>query len=154
MLKHLILLCFISLNVFSQKKKDIITYQIKTIKEINIKDGKTIFDNISTYNKNGKIIEEQKYDSLGKLKAVFKYKYNAYNHVIEQNLYSSDNTLVEKITTLYNKYGLKTSEQHFNIKNKIIKKHLYFYNTKGLKTERKTYDSLNVLVLTKKFSYQ
>ena len=57
-------------NLFAQSKKEIRKYKIKTVAISETKDGKTLYDSKTTYDKNGEISEEISYNKEGNIKTI------------------------------------------------------------------------------------
>lgn len=148
-----ILLFFVSISGYAQKKKDLKKLGIKTIEVSENNGGKTFFDSKTTYDKNGEIIEDWNYDKQGNLKSILKIKYNNDSDPIEEQEFDGAKNLIEKRIFKYDLMGQKTEETFYDGSGKLIKKHIITYLNNGLKTEKKIYDGNNVLKSTKKYIY-
>jgi len=147
------LLSLCCLGSFAQKKKDIKKYGIKSVTSTQTQGTKTIKDSQLTYNSNGQLVMEIKYDEEGALLSTTKYKYNFEDEVIDETEYDEKNILKEKRTMKYNTLSQKTEELVTDKEGKQIKKFMYTYDAKGLRTEKKIYDAKNTLMITKKIVY-
>jgi hypothetical protein len=155
MTKYPIILLLLSMNIFcfSQKKKEIKNFGIKTIKITETKNEKILNDETTIYNDKGEVAEEINYDKQGVLKSTVKYKYNLKGNVTEETEYDDKNMIKEIKQFKYDKFNRKTEELVTDKNNRILKKITYSFNNNGFKTERKTFDSLNNLISTKNYSY-
>lgn len=149
-----IVLTFLSLMAFAQKKKEIKKLGIKTVVSKDYVGNAVLNDSKTIYNKNGKVTEEIKYDSLGNLKSSIRYKYNGNDDVVMETYFNADNKITSIKKYKYDAQQLKTEEELVDRDNRLIKKHIYSYNKNNLKTERRTYDAKNTLIATKKYSYE
>lgn len=147
------ILSFGSLISIAQKKKEIKKYGIKTVTSTKSQGGKILKDEKLTYNSNGLLTEEVKYDEAGELVSVTRYKYNAEGDVTEEAEYNGKIILVEKRSMKYNVLSQKKEELITDKAGKQIKKFVYTYDSKGLRSEKKTFDANNTLVITKKIVY-
>ena len=71
-----LLLSLISYISFSQSKTTLSKNKVKGATEIEIKNNISIAQTKEFYDANGEIIEEYKFDKIGKLKSVHKYTRN------------------------------------------------------------------------------
>jgi hypothetical protein len=149
----LILFTLMQVMVFSQKKKELKKYGIKTLVVSETSAGKTILDSKVVYNASGFIIEETNYNKEGILKSTTKFKYNKNGDVIEEIEYDEKGILREKRLLKYNGLNEKIEELVLDASEKQLKKIVFTYDVRGFKTEKKVYDANNQLVSTKKMIY-
>lgn len=151
------LFCFLSFMCISlcytQSKKEVKKFKIKTVNTTETDSLKTINDYNVVYDNNGEVIQETTYNKDGTFKATHKYKYNSKGDEIEEFEYDSTNVLKEKKTTKYNALGDKSEELFFDKDQKLFKKNIFAYDGKGLKTIRKTFNGAGKLLITKKYTY-
>jgi YD repeat-containing protein len=150
-----------SLSVFSQSKKDLKNNKVQsetsfvTINE----NGKEITykDSYTTYDKEGRVVEETDYYKDGTIKQKKTNKYDSQKNKIEETSYDAKDPAkgesYTKTTFFYNKNNDKIGEIEYDAKGKIIKQSLIKYGNRGLKSERLTYSADKVLISTKKFTY-
>jgi hypothetical protein len=144
----------ISLLTYSQKKKEIKKYRIRSITTTDIENGKTLNDSKTIFDANGEVVEEINYDNKdGSLKSHHKYKVNSEGDITEDAEYDKAG-LKEKKIYKYNSLGEKTEELIYDKNEKLQKRHVYTYDSKGLKTERKTFDGANAVISVKKYTYE
>lgn len=167
-LSFLLILTLWAHTSFAQKKKEMKKNGIKTltITEVYANYGteelplpteeqpntKTLLAEKNFFDREGRVTEKWNYTE-GVLKSVTRYKYNSENEVTEETAYDDKNVLQEKQSIKYNAKGQKIEELVTDKAGKQLKKHIYSYAANGLKTERKTYNATNILVLTKKYTY-
>ena len=79
MKKQFILFFLIALTTlsYSQKKKEVKKYHIKSVTSTDTENGKTVTDSKTVFGTNGEPIEEVNYDKTGLIKSTIKYKYNS-----------------------------------------------------------------------------
>ena len=148
-LNYLVFLLFLFHDgVFAQKKKEIKKQGIKNVVVTQTKEGKTIFDNKTFFDNEGRVSEEINYDSLGQFKSRVKYTRNIKGDVIEELLLDPNGKTLQRNIFKYNKFQQKTEELVYNAENALLLKHSYFYDKTGLKTERKTFSGKGALVST------
>ena len=73
---------FAAFQVFAQGKKDIKKYNIKAVTITKNEDGKSLTEEKSVYDKNGRLIELTDYNKDGQIKTIHKYKYNKSGDII------------------------------------------------------------------------
>lgn len=144
-----------SATVFSQKKKDIKKYGIKSVTEttastVNGKEG-TTKDAYKAFDKNGNIIESIDYYNDGTIKRKETAKFDKYGNKLEEIIYepakrktdapapSADKNI--KHVTKYNSNNDKTEETEYDASGKVMKKEAYSYNTNGDKVIEITLDT-------------
>ena len=137
----------------AQKKKEIKKYRIKTATSTKTLGNKQLKDEKLTFNADGLLTEEIKYNEVGEFVSVTRYKYNAEAEVTEESEFDENNVLIEKRTTKYNLLSQKIEERVTDKNGKQVKRFTYAYDAKGLRTEKKTYDGKNNLSVTKKIVY-
>ena len=140
---------------FSQSKKEIKEYQIKSTTEIVSEKGVTAphKDSYTAFDKNGNITEFTEFNKDGTVKTKQTVKYNSFKNKTEEVDYEG-NSIVRKRTYSYNADGEKEVELTYDGKGKIIKKEIFKYNNKGLRSEKKVYDASNTLLETHLYTYQ
>lgn len=132
-MKYLVFLLLLSSQtiIYSQSKKKIVKYQLKskTEKVADYEDGngKFLLDEVHVYDKRGNTIQETTYDKDGKLKSDIKYFFDANNQKIKEERYNAKNKLVKTIVYTYNEKGLKATKKVFNGKGKLLKEKTYTY---------------------------
>jgi|ERR1035437_3820722 hypothetical protein len=145
-------------EVFSQKKKEIKLNKIKTttesITETNAGKEVTYKDTYSSFDKNGNILEEIKYNSDGTIKKKTVTKYDNFKNKIEETEYDGNGNVVKKQQCAYNSKGDKILEEEYDGNNKLTQKTVYIINSKGLRVEKRVYDSNNVLKKSYKITYE
>jgi hypothetical protein len=149
-----LLLSLISYISFSQSKTTLSKNKVKGATEIEIKNNISIAQTKEFYDTNGEIIEEHKFDKIGKLKSVHKYTRNKTGDVTEENIYDSKSKLKERRAVKHNQAGQKLEESFYDSKNLLTKVTKYFYDEKGLKIEKKTFDAKGNLKKVNKYTYQ
>ena len=94
------------------------------------------------YNEKGNKIEENYYNSNGRLYSKTTYKYDEKGNMIEDNFYDSDDgSLIYKNTYKYDEKGNKIEEYHYDEDGKFNYKYTYKYDEKGNNIEKNNYDS-------------
>ena len=93
-------------------------------------------------NEKGNKIEENYYNSNGRLYSKTTYKYDEKGNMIEDNFYDSDDgSLIYKNTYKYDEKGNKIEEYHYDEDGKFNYKNTYKYDEKGNNIEKNNYDS-------------
>jgi uncharacterized protein YjhX (UPF0386 family) len=153
---NLILVLFLIIPVFSfsQSKAILAKNKVKGVTETEVKNGISISESKEFYDANGELIEEHKFDKVGKVKSIHKFTRNKVGDIIEELTYDSKSKLKEKRVVKHNDAGQKLEESFFDGKNALTKVAKYFYDTKGLKVEKKTFDAKGNLKKVNKYSYQ
>lgn len=128
-LTALFFLSVILFGINAQDKKEIREKNIKTItvyEEKVEKNKKEIVESVTTYDKNGNELELIEYNSEGKFKKHFKWKYNSDFQKIKEIELDESGDIIE--TTEY-KYqnGLKSERTVFNGKGEVLEKKRYVY---------------------------
>ncbi|MEI6524024.1 MAG: hypothetical protein WCO37_11075 [Bacteroidota bacterium] len=149
-----LLLSLISYISFSQSKTTLSKNKVKGATEIEIKNNISIAQTKEFFDANGEIIEDHKFDKIGKLKSVHKYTRNKTGDVTEENIYDSKSKLKERRAVKHNQAGQKLEESFYDSKNLLTKVTKYFYDDKGLKIEKKTFDAKGNLKKVNKYTYQ
>jgi hypothetical protein len=149
-----LLLSLISYISFSQSKTTLSKNKVKGATEIEIKNNISIAQTKEFYDANGEMIEEHKFDKIGKLKSVHKYTRNKTGDVTEENIYDSKSKLKERRAVKHNQAGQKLEESFYDSKNLLTKVTKYFYDDIGLKIEKKTFDAKGNLKKVNKYTYQ
>ena len=157
------MLCLVSCNQ-SEKKNDLTEENLKgKVKSITentyeavdkfgqIEKGDVLVDSSAVYtddghfkiyNEKGNKIEENYYNSNGRLYSKTTYKYDEKGNMIEDNFYDSDDgSLIYKNTYKYDEKGNKIEEYHYDEDGKFNYKYTYKYNEKGNMIEKNNYDS-------------
>ena len=156
-------LCLVSCNQ-SEKKNDLTEENLKgKVKSITentyeavdkfgqIEKGDILVDSSAVYtddghfkiyNEKGNKIEENYYNSNGRLYSKTTYKYDEKGNMIEDNFYDSDDgSLIYKNTYKYDEKGNKIEEYHYDEDGKFNYKNTYKYDEKGNNIEKNNYDS-------------
>ena len=156
-------LCLVSCNQ-SEKKNDLTEENLKgKVKSITentyeavdkfgqIEKGDVLVDSSAVYtddghfkiyNEKGNKIEENYYNSNGRLYSKTTYKYDEKGNMIEDNFYDSDDgSLIYKNTYKYDEKGNKIEEYHYDEDGKFNYKYTYKYDEKGNNIEKNNYDS-------------
>ena len=157
------MLCLVSCNQ-SEKKNDLTEENLKgKVKSITentyeavekfgqIEKGDVLVDSSAVYtddghfkiyNEKGNKIEENYYNSNGRLYSKTTYKYDEKGNMIEDNFYdSNDGSLIYKNTYKYDEKGNKIEEYHYDEDGKFNYKYTYKYDEKGNNIEKNNYDS-------------
>lgn len=124
----LLLLLFVPIVSFAQKKSEIKDLNIISVKvvETDFEEGKTVTESETKYDSEGRIIEEKEYDSDGKLTSHKKYEYDDHGNKKKEIHYKTNNKVLKTIEYKY-KDGLKT-ERTVRLpdgKIKAVKKYIY-----------------------------
>ena len=156
-------LCLVSCNQ-SEKKNDLTEENLKgKVKSITentyeavekfgqIEKGDVLVDSSAVYtddgrfkiyNEKGNKIEENYYNSNGRLYSKTTYKYDEKGNMIEDNFYDSDDgSLIYKNTYKYDEKGNIIEEYHYDEDGKFNYKNTYKYDEKGNIIEENHYDS-------------
>ena len=168
------MLCLVSCNQ-SEKKNDLTEENLKgKVKSITentyeavdkfgqIEKGNILVDSSAVYtddghfkiyNEKGNKIEENYYNSNGRLYSKTTYKYDEKGNNIEDNFYDSDDgSLIYKNTYKYDEKGNKIEEYHYDEDGKFNYKYTYKYDEKGNNIEKNNYDSNSRL--DSKYTYE
>lgn len=178
---QLLLIFLLILNVsFSQSRKKIRKYKIKSVSEIVIDSTKQEFrESLYKFDKNGNVIFEEEFSKKKKFKLKNEYVFDKKNRLTEQIIYNEKGVITQIINTTYaldlpiyisifdkdrklisiteNKYdgfGDKIQEITKDSQGKIVLSVEYSYNEKGLKISKKTFNASNVLIEEKKYTYE
>ena len=155
-------LCLVSCNQ-SEKKNDLTEENLKgKVKSITentyeavdklgqIEKGDVLVDSSAVYtddgrfkiyNEKGNKIEENYYNSNGRLIYKNTYKYDEKGNKIEENYYNSNGRLYSKTTYKYDEKGNKIEDYHYDEDGKFNYKYTYKYDEKGNIIEENHYDS-------------
>ena len=122
----ILFLALLSVNVFSQSKKEVKKFKIKsstTIVSESI-DGKekTRTDSYQKFDNSGNVLEEIEYNKDGSFKKKESHKYNKNNDNIEDVIYDEKGNVQKKTMTEYNMNKDKTSETVYDGNGKFIEK--------------------------------
>ena len=100
------------------------------IKEWNtdVKSGKKVLDHITTYNPEGKKIEEIEYGSEGQ-KWRKRFEYGADGKVSRESVYDERNRLQTVKKFEYNEFGRKKTQYNYNGKGKLVSMKVFEYIT-------------------------
>lgn len=171
-----ILISFSDLNLIAQSKDDSLTVKIKMIKEVSykvekgkLKNREGLFtSNIDIYkvfDKNGKVIENRRYNpdgsiyektiyernkkgdaikavkknSSNKLKSYWTYEYDSNNNIIKVNTYNSENNLIRIQSNKYDNKRHIVEMLLITPGKGISWKYIYNYNVKGEKIKQFRY---------------
>ena len=102
------------------------------IKEWNTdpRSGKKVLDRITTYNADGKKIEEIEYSSEGqKWRKRFEYAPGAEGKCIKESVYDERNRLNTVKKYEYNEFGRKKTQYNYNAKGKLLTVKVFEYIT-------------------------
>ena len=119
-------------NSFSQSKKDVRKYGIKSVTEMmtEIDNGKevTFKSSFTSFDKNG--------------------------FVAKKTDYHRDGTVKKEVTSKYDGYGNKIEDLECDGSRSPVSRQVFTYDKKALKAERREYNGSRVLVSIKKYQYQ
>jgi hypothetical protein len=93
------------------------------------------------YDEKGNCIEENKYNSDGRLDSKYIYRYDEKGNQTEMNSYNSDGSLDRKYTYRYDEKGNRTEMNRHNSEGNLEYKTTWKYNEKGNITEESGYNS-------------
>ena len=115
-------------NTIGQKinKKNLV------IKEWNTdpRSGKKVLDHVTTYDADGKKIEEIEYNSEGqKWRKRFEYAPGAEGKCIKESVYNERNRLESVKKYEYNEFGRKKTQYNYNAKGKLMTVKVFEYIT-------------------------
>ena len=105
-------------------KKNLVIKEWKT----EMKSNARMLDHVTTYNADGKKIEEIEYNSEGQ-KWRKRYEYDAAGKQIKELVYDERNKLVNMKKSEYNEFGRKKVTYTYNAKGKLTATKLYEYLT-------------------------
>ena len=116
-----IILCIASLVGYAQSaptinKKNLVIEEWNQ----NPRGNSEMLDHKTTYNADGKKLEEIEYDSDGKKKWTKRYEYDAAGKVSRELIYDSYNRLNSYKKFEYNEFGRKKVQYTYNAKDKLI----------------------------------
>ena len=154
-------LCLVSCNQ-SEKKNDLTEENLKgKVKSITentyeavdkfgqIEKGDVLVDSSAVYtddgrfkiyNEKGNKIEENYYNSNGRLYSKTTYKYDEKGNMIEDNFYDSDDgSLIYKNTYKYDEKGNIIEENHYDSNGRLDSKYTYEYDKNNNWTQRIEY---------------
>ena len=99
------------------------------IKEWNtdVRSNRKVLDQVTTYNSDGKKIDELEYGSDGRQKWRKHYEYGADGKVNKEMLYDENNRLVNYKKIEYNEFGRKKVQYTYNPKGKLVSIKIYEY---------------------------
>ena len=102
------------------------------IKEWNTdpRRGKKVLDRVTTYNADGKKIEEIEYGSEGqKWRKRFEYAPGAEGKCVKESVYDERNRLNTVKKYEYNEFGRKKTQYNYNAKGKLLTVKVFEYIT-------------------------
>ncbi len=102
------------------------------IKEWNTdpRSGKKVLDHITTYDADGKKIEEIEYNSEGqKWRKRFEYAPGAEGKCVKESVYNERNRLETVKKYEYNEFGRKKTQYNYNAKGKLLTIKVFEYIT-------------------------
>lgn len=105
-------------------KKNLVIKEWKTDVKTNVR----VLDHVTTYNADGKKIEEIEYGSDGQ-KWRKRYEYDESGKQIKELVYDERNKLVNMKKSEYNEYGRKKLTYTYNAKGKLTATKVYEYIT-------------------------
>ena len=103
-------------------KKNLIIKEWKT----DVKSNARILDHVTTYNAEGKKIEEIEYNGDGQ-KWRKRYEYDAAGKQVKELVYDERNKLVNMKKNEYNEFGRKKATYTYNAKGKLTSTKQYEY---------------------------
>ena len=115
-------------NTSAQKinKKNLVIKEWNT----DAKSGKKVLDHVTTYNPDGKKIEEIEYGSGGqKWRKRFEYAPGAEGKCIKESVYDERNRLNTVKKYEYNEFGRKKVQYNYNAKGKLLTVKVFEYIT-------------------------
>ena len=86
----------------------------------NAKGTSSILDHETTFNADGRKIEEKEFDNDGKMKWRKRYEYDAAGKVSKELVYDGKNHLQNYKTFEFNEFGRKKVQYTYNPKGKLI----------------------------------
>ncbi|MDQ3049540.1 MAG: hypothetical protein M3Q95_01510 [Bacteroidota bacterium] len=179
----LALLFIVQSDVFSQSKKDIKKYNIKstTVTVVDLAGGKEVshIETVEKYDKDGNVTEDLEYNKNGTFRKNEIRTYNKAGEITYEAKYDEKGVLLYKLVTTYNvnndklteqktdgsgkiilwiKYGYdsmgdKIFELELDEKGKTLKKSMFTYDKNGLRKEKKIYNGKEELIAIKKYTY-
>ena len=102
------------------------------IKEWNTdpRSGKKVLDHVTTYDADGKKIEEIEYNSEGqKWRKRFEYAPGAEGKCVKESVYNERNRLETVKKYEYNEFGRKKTQYNYNAKGKLLTVKVFEYIT-------------------------
>ena len=105
------------------------------IKEWNTdpRSGKKVLDRVTTYNADGKKIEEIEYGSDGqKWRKRFEYAPGAEGKCVKESVYDERNRLNTVKKYEYNEFGRKKTQYNYNAKGKLLTVKVFEYITEDV----------------------
>ena len=127
-LSTLLLFFVLAHSCFSQSKTTLAKNKVKGATEMEIKNNISIAQTKEFYDANGEIIEEHKFDKIGKLKSIHKYTRNKIGDITEENSYDSKSKLKERRVVKHNDAGQKLEESFYNSKNVLTEQQKISWN--------------------------
>ena len=115
-------------NTSAQKinKKNLVIKEWNT----DAKSGKKVLDHVTTYNPDGKKIEEIEYGSDGqKWRKRFEYAPGTEGKCIKESVYDERNRLNTVKKYEYNEFGRKKVQYNYNAKGKLLTVKVFEYIT-------------------------
>ncbi|MCR4824336.1 MAG: hypothetical protein K5849_03150 [Bacteroidales bacterium] len=115
-------------GAFAQKTTPKINKKNLVIKEWNtdVKTNAKVLDHVTTYNADGKKIEEIEYGQ-NKQKWRKRYEYDASGRVSIESVYNESNKLDNYKKFEYNEFGRKKTQYTYNPKGKLLTIKVYEY---------------------------
>lgn len=107
------------------------------------------YKKIFKYDEKNNLIEDIKYDGIGKLKDQIKYEYDDLNHPKEISFIA----LKTKRFFVYDKKGQLTREKLETLEGKLVSKNLYKYDDNGNKIKNESYGPDGNLRLSNSYKY-
>ena len=100
------------------------------IKEWNtdVKSGKNVLDHVTTFNPDGKKVEEIEYNSDGQ-KWRKRYEYGPDGKCVKESVYDDRNRLNTVKKYEYNEFGRKKTQYNYNAKGKLLTMKVFEYIT-------------------------
>ena len=119
MKRWLCMVCLLSLTV-SLGAQEKIDKKNLVVKEwiLDVKTNKKLLDHVTTYNEDGKKIEEIEYGSSGQ-KWRKRFEYGEDGRVSREMVYDEHNTLVNYKKFDYNEFGKKETQYTYDVQGKL-----------------------------------
>ena len=105
-------------------KKNLVIKEWKT----DVKSNTRVLDHMTTYNAEGRKVEEIEYNSSGQ-KWRKRYEYDAAGRQVKELVYDEHNKLVNMKKFEYNEFGRKKMSYTYNAKGKLTATKFYEYLT-------------------------
>jgi hypothetical protein len=120
------------------------------------KDGSIAKKETATYDNNGNLIEETKFNPKSNKNIKKTYKYTVIKDktpLAEETEYNESGAIVKKTAYTYTSNGKKASETVTDGSGNLVEKFLYIYNSKNLKSHKQKFGKSNTLESVKEWQY-